>query len=66
VIVFLGVYTIGDPLEILLPGDATLAEREPVAKALNLNDPLPGPVPATRHRRIAGRIRPLLCLQPAR
>ncbi len=41
VIVFVGVYAIGDPLEILLPGDATQAEREQVAEALNLNDPLP-------------------------
>jgi peptide/nickel transport system permease protein len=41
VLVFLGVYAIGDPLEILLPADATMAEREQVAESLNLNDPLP-------------------------
>ena len=41
VVVFLGVYAIGDPLEILLPGDATATERAQVAAALRLDDPLP-------------------------
>ncbi|WP_444668000.1 ABC transporter permease [Cereibacter changlensis] len=41
VIVFLGVFAIGDPLEILLPGDATAAERAQVAASLNLDAPLP-------------------------
>ncbi len=41
VIVFAGVYAIGDPLEILLPGDATEAERAQVARDLNLDAPLP-------------------------
>lgn len=41
VLVFLGVYAIGDPLEILLPADATMAERAQVAESLNLDDPLP-------------------------
>ncbi|WP_226781141.1 ABC transporter permease [Oceaniglobus trochenteri] len=41
VIVFIGVYAIGDPLEILLPGDATMAEREAVAQSLGLDKPLP-------------------------
>lgn len=40
-IVFLGVYAIGDPLEILLPGDATEAERAQVAASLGLDLPLP-------------------------
>ncbi|MBN7787062.1 ABC transporter permease [Ponticoccus gilvus] len=40
-VVFLGVYAIGDPLEILLPADASMAERAQVAESLNLNDPLP-------------------------
>jgi len=40
-IVFLGVYAIGDPLEILLPGDATQAERSQVAASLGLDKPLP-------------------------
>lgn len=40
-IVFLGVYAIGDPLEILLPADATAAERAQVAASLRLDDPLP-------------------------
>lgn len=40
VIVFMGVYAIGDPLEILLPPDATLAERAQVTKALGLDQPL--------------------------
>ena len=41
VIVFAGVYAIGDPLEILLPSDATAAERAQVARDLNLDAPLP-------------------------
>ena len=41
VIVFLGVYAIGDPLEILLPSDATAAERAAVAASLGLDRPLP-------------------------
>ena len=40
-IVFAGVYAIGDPLEILLPSDATAAERAQVARDLNLDAPLP-------------------------
>ncbi|MCA0921973.1 ABC transporter permease [Pseudooceanicola nanhaiensis] len=40
-IVFLGVYAIGDPLEILLPADATMAERAQVAASLHLDQPLP-------------------------
>ena len=40
-IVFLGVYAIGDPLEILLPADASMAERAQVAASLNLDAPLP-------------------------
>lgn len=41
VIVFVGVYAIGDPLEILLPGDATEAERAQVIASLQLDRPLP-------------------------
>lgn len=41
VIVFTGVFAIGDPLEILLPADASMAEREQVAESLGLNEPLP-------------------------
>jgi peptide/nickel transport system permease protein len=41
VIVFVGVYAIGDPLEILLPADASAAERAQVAASLNLDAPLP-------------------------
>ncbi len=41
VIVFLGVYAIGDPLEILLPADATMAMRQQVAASLRLDQPLP-------------------------
>jgi len=41
VIVFAGVYAIGDPLEILLPADASAAERAQVAASLNLDAPLP-------------------------
>lgn len=40
VIVFAGVYAIGDPLEILLPADATLAERAQVTQSLGLDKPL--------------------------
>jgi len=41
VIVFAGVYAIGDPLEILLPADATMAERAQVTRSLGLDQPLP-------------------------
>ncbi|MEM9578410.1 MAG: ABC transporter permease [Pseudomonadota bacterium] len=41
IIVFVGVYAIGDPLEILLPADATAAERAQVAASLRLDDSLP-------------------------
>lgn len=41
VIVFAGVYAIGDPLEILLPADASAAERAQVAASLRLDEPLP-------------------------
>jgi peptide/nickel transport system permease protein len=41
VIVFLGVYAIGDPLEILLPSDASMAERTQVAQSLGLDRSLP-------------------------
>ncbi|GAA0604619.1 ABC transporter permease [Paenochrobactrum glaciei] len=40
VIVFAGVYAIGDPLEILLPADATMAERAQVTQSLGLDKPL--------------------------
>lgn len=40
VIVFSGVYAIGDPLEILLPADATMAERAQVTQSLGLDKPL--------------------------
>jgi len=40
VIVFAGVYAIGDPLEILLPPDATMAERAQVTESLGLDQPL--------------------------
>ncbi|GHC76568.1 ABC transporter permease [Limoniibacter endophyticus] len=40
VIVFAGIYAIGDPLEILLPPDATMAERAQVTQALGLDKPV--------------------------
>lgn len=40
IIVFVGVYAIGDPLEILLPADATMAERLQVTQSLGLDKPL--------------------------
>lgn len=40
IIVFAGVYAIGDPLEILLPADATMAERLQVTQSLGLDKPL--------------------------
>lgn len=40
VLVFVSMYAIGDPLEILLPQDATPAERETVARQLGLDRPL--------------------------
>lgn len=41
VVVFAGIYAIGDPLEILLPADATMAERAQVVEALGLDRSLP-------------------------
>lgn len=40
VLVFLSMYAIGDPLEILVPQDATVAEREQIARTLGLDKPL--------------------------
>jgi len=40
-IVFVGVYAIGDPLEILLPGDATPEERAQATASFGLDRPLP-------------------------
>lgn len=41
VIVFVGVYAIGDPAEMLIAPDATAAERAQVEAALGLDKPLP-------------------------
>ena len=41
VIVFLGVYAIGDPAEMLIAPDATPAERAQVERSLGLDRPLP-------------------------
>jgi len=40
IILFLGVFAIGDPVEILVPPDATHEEREAAVKALGLDRPL--------------------------
>ncbi|HMR34059.1 MAG TPA: ABC transporter permease [Geminicoccaceae bacterium] len=40
-VVFAGVYAIGDPLEILIPPDATQPEIEAARRALGLDRPLP-------------------------
>lgn len=39
-VVFLGLYAIGDPVDILLPDDATLAERDAAIRALGLDRPI--------------------------
>ncbi|HEV7372197.1 ABC transporter permease [Arenibaculum sp.] len=39
-IVFIGVYAIGDPVEILIPADADQATREAVRRSLGLDGPL--------------------------
>lgn len=39
-VVFLGLYAIGNPAEILLPDDATAAEREAAIRALGLDRPI--------------------------
>ncbi|MFY0632170.1 MAG: ABC transporter permease [Vannielia sp.] len=39
-VVFLGLYAIGNPAEILLPDDATAAEREAAIRALGLDQPI--------------------------
>jgi len=41
IVVFLGIYAIGDPAEILLPDDATADERERAISALGLDRSLP-------------------------
>lgn len=41
VVVFMGIYAIGDPVDILIPDDATAAEREDARIALGLDRPLP-------------------------
>ncbi len=40
-IVFVGVYAIGDPLEILLAPDASMVERAQVSASLGLDKPMP-------------------------
>ena len=40
VVVFLGVYAIGNPVDILLPDDATAAERDLAIRSLGLDKPL--------------------------
>lgn len=40
VVVFLGLYAIGNPAEILLPDDATAAERDAAIRALGLDKPI--------------------------
>lgn len=40
VVVFLGVYAIGNPVDILMPDDATAAERDLAIKSLGLDKPL--------------------------
>lgn len=39
-VVFMGIYAVGNPVEILLPDDASHAEREAAIKALGLDKPL--------------------------
>jgi len=40
VVVFLGVYAIGNPVDILIPDDATAAERDQAIRSLGLDKPL--------------------------
>jgi peptide/nickel transport system permease protein len=40
-LVFIGVYAIGNPVDILIPGDASPAERDQAIAALGLDRPLP-------------------------
>jgi SAM-dependent methyltransferase len=42
IVVFVGIYAIGNPADILLPDDATNAEREMAIRSLGLDKPLPG------------------------
>jgi peptide/nickel transport system permease protein len=41
IVVFLGVYAVGNPAEILLPDDATAAELDRAVRNLGLDQPLP-------------------------
>ena len=40
IVVFVGIYAVGDPVDILLPDDANEAEREAAIRALGLDKPL--------------------------
>jgi len=40
-VVFLGIYAVGDPVDILLPDDATETERQAAIRSLGLDRPLP-------------------------
>lgn len=40
ILVFVGVYAIGNPVDILIPADANIAEREAAIRALGLDKPL--------------------------
>lgn len=40
-VVFVGLYAVGDPVEILLPEDSTQDERDAAVRALGLDRPLP-------------------------
>jgi peptide/nickel transport system permease protein len=41
VVVFVGIYAIGSPVDILLPDDATASEREVAIRSFGLDKPLP-------------------------
>ncbi|WP_269930515.1 ABC transporter permease [Aminobacter sp. HY435] len=40
ILVFVGVYAIGNPVDILIPADASIAERDAAIRALGLDKPL--------------------------
>ena len=64
-LVFVGVYAIGNPIDILISPQADQIDRERAIAALGLDKPLLGAVLELPRRRAARRPRPLVRLQHA-
>ena len=64
-LVFVAMFAVGDPVDILASPDADQFERDAIAKRLGLDRPLYEQFGALRLERAARRSRPLLRLQRA-